>query len=282
MTASPQLAAARPQVSLNQATLETSSTLDLLDACVAAGIDLVAPWRHKYLQGSATTTKQALDDHGVTASSLCRGGFFTGNTSGQQAQRDNRSAVEEAAQLGAPVLVLVCGPIGSEGAGAALSQIERGVEELLPHAIEHGITLALEAFHPMFAAERSAIVRLDQATQMADRIDHANLGVAVDIYHVWWDPDLDAALQRAASRITSVHVADWLVPTTSLLAGRGLPGDGIIDLPHILRALSANGYSGPVEVEVLNAEVWDRPPREVAVDVIARMNALLTDSWVAA
>jgi sugar phosphate isomerase/epimerase len=281
MTGSPQLPAAGPRVSLNQATFETSTTLDFLSACVTAGIDLVAPWRHKYLHGSAARTKQALDDHGVTASSLCRGGFFTGYNSRQQALSDNCSAVEEAAQLGAPVLILVCGPIGSEGAATALSQIERGVEELLPHAIEHGITLALEAFHPMFAAERSALVRLDQATQMADRIDHPNLGVAVDIYHVWWDPDLDSALQRAAPRIASVHVADWLVPTTSILAGRGLPGDGIIDLPHILRALSANRYSGPVEVEVLNAEVWDRPPQEVAVDVLARMDALLTDSWVA-
>lgn len=270
------------RVSLNQATLETSTTTQLLTACDAAGIRSVAPWRHKYVDGSVTTTRRALDDHGVRASSLCRGGFFTGTRPQHTERADNLAAVEEAATLGAPVLVLVCGPVGQDGAAAALNRIGQGVEALLPHAIAHDVTLALEPFHPMFAAERSALVRLDQATALADTIDHPNLGVAVDTYHVWWDPDLDDALSRAAPRVVSVHVADWLVPTTSLLAGRGLPGDGVIDLTHILTRLTANGYSGPIEAEVLNVDVWDRPPAEVALDVAARMAALCAASGVAA
>ena len=270
------------RLSINQATTETSSTPVLLDACAQTGVGFVAPWRHKYIDDDAATTRCALDERGIRASSLCRGGFFTGTRPEAEAAADNRRAVEEAAELGAPVLVLVCGPVTVAGAPAALDAITRGIEELLPHAIEHDVVLAVEPFHPMFAAERSAIVRLDQATDLVTKVDHPNLGIAVDTYHVWWDPDLPAALERACARTVSVHVADWLVPTASLLQGRGLPGDGIIDLPAILGTLARGGYGGHVEVEVLNADVWARPAVDVVRDVQHRMAPLLEGTGSAA
>jgi sugar phosphate isomerase/epimerase len=277
-------------LSINQATTETSTTLELLDACAAAGVDSVAPWRHKYLQGSASLTRVALDQHGVKATSLCRGGFFTGTRPDSEAKVDNRRAVEEAAELGAQVLVLVCGPVTPHGGiRAAESAILHGLEELLPHALEHGVTLAVEPFHPMFAAERSAVVTLAQASRLvrtvlgtpgSDPPSHGphstGLGLAVDTYHVWWDPDLESSLARAADLIAAVHVADWLLPTTDLLAGRGLPGDGVIDLPGLLGQIRDLGYSGPFEVEVLNSAVWERDPAELVVDIRTRMVGLLS------
>lgn len=269
------MTSAMDRLSINQATTETSSTESLLAACADAGVQSVAPWRHKYVGGDVRRTRRAFDDLDLRASSLCRGGFFTGTRTDAEATSDNRRAVEEAAELGAPVLVLVCGPVTSSGAPAALDAIRRGIEELLPHAIEHNVVLAVEPFHPLFVAERSAIVRLDQATDIVMKLDHPNLGIAVDTYHVWWDPELCSALRRAAGKTVSVHVGDWLVPTESLLAGRGLPGDGVIDLADILKDLTGHGYAGDFEVEVLNPGVWSRPVAEVIQDVQQRMAPLL-------
>lgn len=286
-------------LSINQATTETSSTVALLEACVHSGVGSVAPWRHQYVDGDVALTRRALDDHGLSATSLCRGGFFTGTRTGSEAEADNRRAVEEAATLGAPVLVLVCGPVtGSstrDAMAAAETAIMRGIEQLLPHAIEHHVQLAVEPFHPMFAAERSAVVTLAQAARLVREIlgsspaaEHrpqasprdTPLGIAVDTYHVWWDPQLDHSLTQAADLIAGVHVADWLVPTTDLLAGRGLPGDGVIDLPTVLGRIRALGYDGPFEVEVLNRTVWEREPRELVGEIKARMAELVLPAQV--
>lgn len=264
----------RARLSINQATAQTTPTLELLDACVAAGVGQVAPWRHQYVDGSVRRTRQELDRRGMTATSLCRGGFFTGTRSQAEAASDNRAAIEEAAELGAPVLVLVCGPVGAEGAATAVSRIRDGIEDLLPFAAEHGVALAVEPFHPMFFAERSAIVSLGQAIDLVAAVDDPWLGLAVDTYHVWWDPDLDNALSRAAPWIRGVHVGDWLIPTPSLIAGRGLPGDGVIDLAGLIGSLIVGGYDGSFEVEVLNEDVWARPAAELVPDVAARMTAL--------
>lgn len=263
------------QLSLNQATVQTSTTLELLRACSAADIRSVSLWRHQYVDGDVRLTRRALDEHGIQATSLCRAGFFTGTRGDAEAMADNTRAVEEAAVVGAPVLVLVCGPVTSSGLDDAHSRIARGIERLLPVAVDHGVTLAVEPFHPMFAAERSAIVTLGQATRLVTQFDNAHLGVAVDTYHVWWDPDLEQAIRDAADHTVAVHVADWLVPTTDLLAGRGLPGDGVINLPRLLGQLRTIGYTGPFEVEVLNRDLWKRPATTVIVDVRDRMSALL-------
>ncbi|MBS42439.1 MAG: hypothetical protein CMH83_04580 [Nocardioides sp.] len=266
-----------PWLAVNQATTETSTTRALVAGCVAAGIDGVSLWRHQYVDGSAATTRQVLDDQGVRATALCRGGFFTGTRPNAETVADNEAAVAEAAALGAPVLVLVCGPVvGTHRSAAdeARARIRDGVARLLPVARTYGVRLAVEPFHPMFLAERSAIVTLDQALDLVEELDDDHLGVAVDTYHVWWDAGLDRALNRAAGHVLGLHVADWLVPTPDLLAGRGLPGDGCIDVAGIVAAVRAGGYTGPAEVEVLNPDVWARDLADLLPDLRDRMAAL--------
>lgn len=259
------------RIALNQATCETTALGPFLDACRSAGLTSVGLWRHHVRDTAAA--RRACDDAGMAVSSLCRGGFFTGPDRAA-AERDNLRAVEEAAELGA-VLVLVCGPAVDGDLRGARARIAAGVERLLPRAADAGVVLAIEPFHPLFAAERSALVTLAQANDLLDALPDPHLGVAVDAYHVWWDPALERELDRAAGRIAGVHVADWLVPTTSVLRGRGLPGDGVIDLAGFLRAVEATGYAGLYEVEVLNEAVWRRPADEVAATVAERMASLL-------
>lgn len=265
------------RLSLNQATTERSTTEELVSACATHRVSAVAPWRHQLVGGNAVKTRALLDDHGVVASSLCRGGFFTNRDAGE-ALDDNRRAVDEAATLGAPSLVLVCGPVTAAGFRDAEFRIVDGIASLADHAADAGVALAIEPFHPMLAAERSAVVTLAQAVRLARQVGRPEVGVVVDTYHVWWDPELMSSLEAATGLVRGVHVADWLVPTTDLLAGRGLPGDGIIDLAGILRAVDEGGYDGWIEVEVLSAEVWSRSADEVVSDIRGRMAKLIAEA----
>ncbi len=264
------------QLSLNQATTETTPTVRTLAACASAGVGAVSLWRHKYIEGDASVTARAVRDAGLEVSSLCRGGFFTGTRSEAAAGADNLRAIEEAVQLAAPVLVLVCGPALNGDIAAAEATIRTGIEGMLVEAAAAGVTLAIEPFHPMFLAERSAIVTLAQANRLLEEIAHPSLRIAVDTYHVWWDPDLMTELDRAAGRVAAVHVGDWLVPTPELLAGRGLPGDGVIPLGSLVAEIhTRTGFDGPLEVEVLNRDVWARPAEELVIDVKERMTEIL-------
>jgi sugar phosphate isomerase/epimerase len=247
------------RLSLNLITVDHWSLSEAVERCAAAGIDWVAPWRHQY--EDAATAAQIIADAGLRVSSLCRGGFFTA----PGADEDNRRAVEEAAALGAPVLVLVCGPPVDRDLAAARATIAAGIERLLPYAAEHGIRLGIEPLHPMMIAERSAIVSLGEALSLARRL---GAGVIVDAYHVFWDPDLEPLLASASGLIAGYHVSDWLVPTPDPLAGRGLMGDGIIDLAHIGGLVNAAGYDGPIEVEVINPALADMP--DLLAEIVAR------------
>jgi sugar phosphate isomerase/epimerase len=234
------------RLSLNLITVDHWSLPEAVARCAAAGIGWVAPWRHQY--ADAGEAAGVIREAGLRVSSLCRGGFFT--TDG--AAEDNRRAVEEAAALGAPVLVLVCGPPVDRDLRAARARIAAGIEALLPCANEHGVRLGIEPLHPMMIGERSAIVSLGEALTLARTFGDPGVGVVVDAYHVFWDARLEDELAAAQGLIAGYHVSDWLVPTPDLLAGRGLMGDGIIDLPHIRALVEATGYTGPVEVEIIN------------------------------
>jgi sugar phosphate isomerase/epimerase len=250
------------RLSLNLITVDHWSLHEAVERCVAAGIDWVAPWRHQY-EGAAAAAR-TISGAGLRVSSLCRGGFFTA----PGADEDNRRAVEEAAALGAPVLVLVCGPAVDRDLAAARATIAAGIERLLPFAIEHGVRLGIEPLHPMMIGERSAIVSLGEALSLARGFDDPGVGVIVDAYHVFWDPDLAPLLAGAAGLIAGYHVSDWLVPTPDLLAGRGLMGDGIIDLARIGDIVDAAGYDGPIEVEVINPALADMP--DLLAEIAAR------------
>jgi sugar phosphate isomerase/epimerase len=262
------------RLSVNQVTAGSATTLDLLDACAENEIRLVGLWRDRYIADSAAATAAAVRARGLSVSSLCRGGFFTGQPAGSRVSDDNLHALDEAAALGAGCLVLVCGPLDASGAAAAWDRIVDGLAQLAPMAQTAGVTLAVEPFHPMLAAERSAIVTLDQAADLLEAVGYDTVRIAIDSYHVWWDPRLTQALSRTAADIAVVQLGDWLVPTTSLTAGRGLPGDGVIELGSFVRRLNAAGYDGPVEVEVLNPDVWQIPVRELLPLIHRRLEGL--------
>lgn len=208
---------------------------------------------------------QMIREAGLRVSSLCRGGWFPAATADERTKKieDNLRAVDEAAGLGADVLVLVCGPAPDRDLEAARAMVASGIAALAPYAKERGVRLAIEPLHPMFAGDRSVIVTLSQALDLAEQFDPAWVGVVVDAYHVWWDPEVIVQVSRAGSRILGFHVSDWLVPTPDVLKGRGMMGDGVIDLRRLRTAVDAAGYSGPIEVEIFNQALWDRPGDEV-------------------
>jgi sugar phosphate isomerase/epimerase len=249
------------RLSLNLITVDHWSLPEAVERCAAAGVGWVAPWRHQYEDAGEAAT--VIRDAGLAVSSLCRGGFFTADG----AREGNRRAVEEAAALGAPVLVLVCGPPHGRDLHAARATIAAGIEELLPHAKEHSVRLGIEPLHPMMIGERSAISSLGEALTLARTFGDPGVGVVVDAYHVFWDARLEDELAAADGLVAGYHVSDWLVPTPDLLAGRGLMGDGIIDLPHIRALVDATGYGGPVEVEVINPAL---ATETILDDIVAR------------
>ncbi|HSI80740.1 MAG TPA: sugar phosphate isomerase/epimerase family protein [Solirubrobacterales bacterium] len=257
------------RLSFNQITADHLSLTEVAEHCVAAGIRWIGPWRHKLEPGSA----ELLRDAGLRVSSLCRGGFFPAADAAGRRDRDadNRRAVEQAAELGTDVLVLVCGgPAEGGDLAAARTMVAEGIERLAPHAADAGVKLAIEPLHPMMVAERSVIVTLEQALELAERYEPGLVGVVVDVYHVWWDPKLEAQLERARGRILGYHVSDWLVPTPDVLAGRGMMGDGVIDLRRLRALVEAAGYDGPIEVEVINRRLEEMPGDELVALVAER------------
>lgn len=253
------------RISLNQITTERWSLKEAVEGCTRADIPWIGLWRNKIEEIGLTESKRIVRDSGIRVSSVCRGGMFPAATVHQRQVKldDNRRAVEEAAELGAEVLVLVCGPAPNHDIDSARQWVAEGIDQLVPFAKAHGIKLGIEPLHPMYAAERSVIVTLDQANTLAELYSSQDVGVVVDVFHVWWDPDLYKQISRAVGRILGFHVSDWIVPTPDLLLGRGMMGDGVIEIQRIREAVEGAGYLGPVEVEIFNRSIWDQPGVEV-------------------
>lgn len=244
--------------------------LDILDACAARGIRAVSPWRDQVAAAGLAATARAIKAHGLELSGYCRGGMFTyTDAAGRQAVRDdNRRALDEACALGAPCLILVVGGLPGALAGraahkdiaSAREQVTEGIAALLEDARERRMPLAIEPLHPMYAADRACINTLEQALDVCDALDAARsgaLGLAVDLYHVWWDPKLAQQIERAGrARLLAFHVCDWLTPTTDLLEDRGMMGDGVIEIAKIRALVEAQGYAGYSEVEIFSAANW--------------------------
>jgi sugar phosphate isomerase/epimerase len=259
--------------SLNQRTVPGWGVPEVVAASVAAGAPAVGLWREPVAEHGLEASAALVADHGLRVSSLCRGGFLTAaDGDGRRAALDdNHRAIEEAARLGAACLVLVVGgmPPGSRDLRGARSRVRDLLGELAPVAGASGVRLAIEALHPMFAADRAVVSTLDQALRLAADHPPEQVGVVVDAYHQWWDPDLDDVLARARGRIAVYQVADWVELGADVLLSRGLMGDGCIDLARMTRAVDAAGYDGDIEVEIFSAELWAAPPRE-AFDAVVR------------
>ncbi len=262
------------RLSLNQATIQSWSVKEAIDGCARAGLRWIGLWREKVAEEGLASSSKLARDAGLKISSLCRGGFFPAPTAAERRERieDNRRAIDEAAALGTDVLVLVCGglPAHSRDLDGARRMIEDGLAELIPYAAERRVRLGIEPLHPMFTADRSAISSLELANDIVERLASPQVGVVIDVYHVWWDPNVYREIARAAPHTLGFHVNDWLVPTPDLLLGRGMMGDGVIELERLRTAVDEAGYRGPIEVEIFNRELWDLPGEQVLKLMIER------------
>ncbi len=265
------------RLSLNQVTIPGWSVGEAVDGCARHGIRYVGLWRDRVAEFGTEASARVARDAGVGVSSLCRGGWFPAATAaGRRASiEDNRRAIEEARALGTATLVLVCGPAPDRDLDGARCMVEDAVLELAPYAAECGVRLAIEPLHPMFAADRSVIATLAQAAAIAERCPPDRVGVLIDAYHVWWDPAVYAEIAHAGPRIFGFHISDWVVPLPDVLFGRGMMGDGVIELRRLKRAVDAAGYAGPIEVEIFNRAINAMPGDDALALVKARYLAHL-------
>lgn len=230
------------------------------DRYAAAGVKGVTVWR-QWLDGrNIARVGDALRAAGIEIVSLCRGGFFpAADATGRRAAiDDNLKAIDEAAALGAPLIVLVCGAVPSQSLEVSRTQIADGIAAVLDRAAQARIKLAVEPLHPMYADSRSAINTIRQANDLCERINSPHLGVAVDVYHLWWDPELQSQIARCgrAGRILAFHVCDWRTPTEDLLNDRGLMGEGCIPIRQIRGWVEEAGFGGFIEVEIFSNRYW--------------------------
>jgi sugar phosphate isomerase/epimerase len=261
--------------SLNQATTKYWPLEDVVAASAKAELNWIGLWREPIQEYGVERAAKLVADAGLRVSSLCRGGFFTATDATERREKveDNRRAIDEAATLGTDTLVLVSGglPPGSRDLDGARGMIRDGLAELTPYAAERGVRLAIEPLHPMFCSDRCVVSSLGGALDLAEQFPVERVGVIVDAYHLWWDADVYRQIERAGARIASYQVSDWVVPLPAdTLLGRGMMGDGSIELRRLREACDAAGYTGPVEVEIFNQDLWDAPGQDVFDLALAR------------
>jgi len=258
-------------LSINTATVRCQWELDrIISECAERGIRAISPWRDQVAEVGLDKVARRLRETGLELSGYCRGGMFPAPTpEGRKlALQDNRRAVDEAKTLNAACLVLVVGGLPGALQGkaehkdiaGARNEIRDGIASTLEYARQIEVPLAIEPLHPMYAAERACVNTMEHALDLCDLLDPERsgaLGVAVDVYHVWWDPKLEAQIKRAGdARLLAFHVCDWLVPTRDLLNDRGMMGDGVIEIPRIRGWMEAAGFAGYSEVEIFSSENW--------------------------
>jgi sugar phosphate isomerase/epimerase len=272
-------------LSLNTATVrKQGDLLEIIDACARHGIRAIDPWRDQVAAVGLDRAARAVRDGGLDLTGYCRGGMFVSDTARRTEVRDdNRRAVDEAKALGSSCIVLVAGGLPqysrpgsapSRDIAAAWSQVADGLAEMLEYARTANVPLAIEPLHPAYAADRACVNTTKQALDLCDALDPKRtgmLGVALDVYHIWWDPELMGQIARAGKdRILAFHVCDWLVPTKDMLNDRGMMGDGVIDIKRVRAAVEAQGFAGYSEIEIFSNDWWGRPMDEVLRTCIER------------
>jgi sugar phosphate isomerase/epimerase len=272
-------------LSLNTATVRKQGDLvQIVEACARHGIRAIDPWRDQVAAIGLDRAVAAMRDAGLELSGYCRGGMFTSDAARRiEVRDDNRRAIDEAVALGAPCIVLVAGGLpqySRPGSAAsrdivkARAQVEDAIAEMLVYASEASMPLAIEPLHPAYAADRACVNTTMQALDICDQLDPQRsgaLGVALDVYHIWWDSELLPQIARAGrERLLAFHVCDWMVPTKDILNDRGMMGDGVIDIRSLRSAVEAEGYSGYCEIEIFSNDWWGRPIDEVLQTCIER------------
>jgi sugar phosphate isomerase/epimerase len=258
---------AKQLTDLSQLCIHTITTKpwDIEDAAKnysGEGVKGITVWRDALADRNIKQTGQLLRDHGLNIVSLCRGGFFPNKEKEKRklAIEDNLIAIEEAAELGTSLIVLVCGADPTQSLEDSRKQIQEGIQTILPQAVVAKIKLAIEPLHPMYADTRSAINTLAQANDMAEQINSPYVGVAVDVYHLWWDPSLEQEIKRCGEKdhLLAFHICDWNSPTVDILLDRGLMGDGCIPVNKIRSWVEATGFNGFYEVEIFSNKYWQQ------------------------
>ena len=250
----------------------TTKAWDLPTACAkfsAAGIKGAGVWR-QWLEGrNLNASRKILDDHSITAVSLVRGGFFVSDdaTKRREAIDENKRCLDEAAAIGASQVVLVCGAVPGISLTEARKQVTDGIAACVPHAAKLGVKLSIEPLHPMYAGERSCVNTVGQSNDIIDQTGEDWVGIAADVYHIWWDSDLEKEIARAGKRIVGFHVCDWKCPTVDFLNDRGLMGEGCINIPSIRKMVEATGFDGWNEVEIFSDRHWSRDPDAFLKDI---------------
>ena len=272
-------------LSLNTATVRKQGDLvTIVDACARHGIRAIDPWRDQVAAVELDRAVRAVRDAGLELSGYCRGGMFPSDAARRNEVRDdNRRCVDEARALGASCVVLVVGGLpqysrpgstASKDIAAARSQVDEALADMLDYAKQANMRLAIEPLHPAYAADRACVNTTKQALDICDRLDPQRtgaLGVALDVYHIWWDPDVLAQIERAGrDRLLAFHVCDWMVPTKDILNDRGMMGDGVIDIRKLRAAVEAAGFDGYSEIEIFSNDWWARPMDEVLQACIER------------
>ena len=232
-----------------------------------AGVKAVSVWRDLLENRDATKIGEQIREVGMEIVSLVRGGFFTGKTEVeiQASLDDNRRAIDEASALGSPMVVLVCGAVPGQSIQRSLSQIQTGLETLLPYAEKHGVKLGIEPLHPMYADSRSAICTMKTANEFAEKFDSPYIGVVVDVFHLWWDPNLENECKRCGEHgnLFAFHICDWKMDMEDMLNDRGLMGEGVIRVREIRSWVEAAGFNGFHEVEIFSNRLWEGDQKEL-------------------
>jgi sugar phosphate isomerase/epimerase len=272
-------------LSLNTATVRKQGDLvAIIEGCGRHDIRAIDPWRDQVAAVGLDRAVRAVRDAGLELSGYCRGGMFTSDAARRTEVRDdNRRCVDEAKALGASCIVLVAGGLPqysrpgsavSKDIVAARAQVDDALAEMLDYARQAKMPLAIEPLHPAYAADRACVNTTKQALDICDRLDPERtgaLGVALDVYHIWWDPDLAGQIARAGrDRLLAFHVCDWLVPTRDILNDRGMMGDGVIDIRAVRGAVEAQGYAGYSEIEIFSDDWWEKPMDDVLRTCIER------------
>ena len=277
-------------LSLNTATVrKQGDLLEIIDACARHGIRAIDPWRDQVAAIGLERAARAISDAGLELSGYCRGGMFVSDAAHRiEARDDNRRAVDEAVTLGAPCIVLVVGglpqysrpgSLASKDIAAARTQVHDAIAEMMEYAGQARMPLAIEPLHPVYAADRACVNTTKQALDICDALDPARsgmLGVALDVYHIWWDPELLPQIARAGkNRLLAFHACDWLVPTKDILNDRGMMGDGVIDIKSVRSAVEAQGFAGYSEIEIFSNDWWGKPMDEVLRTCIERHRSVV-------
>lgn len=269
---------------INTATLGFREPIDVTARRVAAaGFGVITPWRQEIDEAHPERAARAIRDAGLKVGGYCRTDYFAADDAAGAcaAVESNRRAIEVAAVLGAPFVVAVVGGLApnSKDLHGCREQILEGLAALVPTLRATGVAMALEPLHPVYAADRSLLNTVEQARHWCERLDPSNeglFGIAVDAYHVWWDPELETALHRASDRVMALHVCDWMRETKDPLLDRGMMGDGVIEVSRLRRAVEESGFRGPVEVEIFSKDNWwQRPPDEVLRTCRERMDTIV-------